>query len=53
MDDSSSCVEGKLESIDAARSKFILHWERGIELISKSDDGSDWIHLISNLSNSV
>ena len=48
-----SKVEGKLESIDDARSKFILHWERGIELISKSDDGSDWIHLISNLSNSA
>ena len=48
-----SRTEGKLESIDEARSKFILHWERGIELISKSDDGSDWIHLISNLSNSV
>ena len=48
-----SKVEGKLESIDDARSKFILHWERGIELISTSDDGSDWIHLISNLSNSV
>ena len=44
-----SKVEGKLESIDDARSKFILHWERGIELISTSDDGSDWIHLISNL----
>ena len=48
-----SQTEGKLESIDDVRSKFILHWERGIELISKSDDGSDWIHLISNLSNSV
>ena len=48
-----SKTEGKLESIDDVRSKFILHWERGIELISKSDDGSDWIHLISNLSNSV
>jgi len=48
-----SRTEGKLESIDEARSKFILHWERGIELISKSDDGSDWIHLISNLSNSA
>ena len=46
-----SKVEGKLESIDDARSKFILHWERGIELISVADDGSDWIHLISNLSN--
>ena len=48
-----SQTEGKLESIDDVRSKFILHWERGIELISTSDDGSDWIHLISNLSNSV
>ena len=48
-----SKVEGKLESIDDARSKFILHWERGIELIFTSDDGSDWIHLISNLSNSA
>ena len=48
-----SKVEGKLESTDNARSKFILHWERGIELISTSDDGSDWIHLISNLSNSA
>ena len=47
-----SKVEGKLESIDEVRSKFILHWERGIELISIGDDGSDWIHLISNLSNS-
>ena len=45
-----SQTEGKLESIDYARSKFILHWERGIELISTADDGSDWIHLISNLS---
>ena len=48
-----SKVEGKLESIDDVRSKFILHWERGIELISAVDDGSDWIHLISNLSNSA
>ena len=46
-----SNAEGKLESIDEARSKFILHWERGIELISNHDDESDWIHLISNLSN--
>jgi len=46
-----SNIEGKLESIDEARSKFILHWERGIELISSQDDESDWIHLISNLSN--
>ena len=44
-----SKVEGKLESIDDARSKFILHWERGIELISLADDGGDWIHLVSNL----
>ena len=44
-----SKVEGELESIDDARSKFILHWERGIELISTSDDGSDWIHLVSFL----
>ena len=44
-----SKVEGKLESVDDARSKFILHWERGIELVSALDDGSDWIHLISNL----
>ena len=48
-----SKVEGKLESIDDVRSKFILHWERGIELISAADDGGDWIHLISNLSNSA
>ena len=43
----------EMESIDDVRSKFILHWERGIELISAADDGSDWIHLISNLSNSA
>ena len=48
-----SRTEGRLQSIDEARSKFILHWERGIEMISKSDDGSDWIHLISKLSNSA
>jgi len=45
-----SNAEGKLESIDEVRSKFILHWERGIELISQHDDDSDWIHLISELS---
>lgn len=45
-----SNAEGKLESIDEARSKFILHWERGIELISNHDDDTDWIHLISKLS---
>ena len=44
-----SKVEGKLESIDEARSKFILHWERGIELISALDDESDWIYLIHRL----
>ena len=44
-----SNAEGKLKSIDDARSKFILHWERGIELISNHDDESDWIHLISKL----
>ena len=44
-----SNAEGKLESIDEARSKFILHWERGIELISQHDYDSDWIHLISKL----
>ena len=44
-----SQTEGKLESIDEARSKFILHWERGIELISNHDDESDWVHLISEL----
>ena len=48
-----SKVEGKLESIDDARSKFILHWERGIELISIADDGSDWIHLIYKFSNTA
>ena len=45
-----SNAEGKLESIDEARSKFILHWERGIELISNHDDDTDWIHLISKIS---
>ena len=45
-----SNAEGKLESIDEVRSKFILHWERGIELISNHDDENDWIHLISKLS---
>jgi DNA sulfur modification protein DndE len=44
-----SKVEGKLETVDSARTKFILHWERGIELISNSDNGSDWIHLINEL----
>jgi hypothetical protein len=44
-----SNAEGKLESIDEARTKFIRHWERGIELISNHDDENDWIYLISNL----
>lgn len=48
-----SNAEGKLESIDEARTKFILHWERGIELISNHDDENDWIYLISNLSDSI
>ena len=44
-----SKVEGKLESIDEARSKFILHWERGVELIAKQDSDEDWIHLIATI----
>ena len=44
-----SNVEGKMDSIEVARSKFILHWERGIEIIAKEDDGEDWIHLIAAL----
>lgn len=44
-----SNVEGKMDSIEVARSKFILHWERGIEIIAKEDDGEDWIHLIASL----
>ena len=44
-----SKTEGKIESIDDVRSKFILHWERGIELISKINNEDDWIHLISNI----
>ena len=44
-----SNAEGKLESIDEARSKFILHWERGIELISNHDDESDWVYLICKI----
>ena len=44
-----SNVEGKMESVEVARSKFILHWERGVEIISKEDNGEDWIHLISSL----
>jgi len=44
-----SKVEGKLESIDDVRSKFILHWERGIELIAEKDNQDDWIHLIASI----
>ena len=44
-----SNVEGKMDSIEVARSKFILHWERGIEIIAKEDDGEDWIHLIAQI----
>ncbi len=44
-----SNVEGKMDSIEVARSKFILHWERGVEIIAKEDDGEDWIHLIASL----
>ena len=44
-----SRVEGKMDSIDEARSKFILHWERGVQMISEQDDGSDWIHLINSI----
>ena len=44
-----SNVEGKMDSIEAARRKFILHWERGVELITKEDNGEDWINLIASL----
>ena len=44
-----SNVEGKMDSIEVARSKFILHWERGVEIIAKEDDGEDWIYLIHSL----
>ena len=44
-----SNVEGRMDSIDVARSKFILHWERGVELIAKQDHDEDWIHLIASL----
>ena len=36
-----SCVEGKLESIDAARSSLFFIG-KGIELISSMDNESDW-----------
>ncbi|MBS73020.1 MAG: hypothetical protein CMA91_02040 [Euryarchaeota archaeon] len=41
--------EGKMDSIEAARRKFILHWERGVEIITKEDNGEDWINLIASL----
>ena len=44
-----SKVEGEMDSIDDARNKFILHWERGIELISITNNDGDWIHLVSSL----
>ena len=44
-----SNVEGKMDSIEVARSKFILHWERGVEIIAEEDDGEDWINLIHSL----
>ena len=44
-----SNVEGKIESIDVARTKFIIHWERGVEMITKEDEGEDWIFLIHKL----
>ena len=44
-----SNVEGKIESIDVARTKFIMHWERGVEMITKEDEGEDWIFLIHKL----
>ena len=44
-----SNVEGELNSIEEMRSKFIIHWERGIEMITQADTGEDWIHLISAL----
>ena len=44
-----SNVEGKIDSIDVVRAKFILHWERGVEMITKQDEGEDWIFLIHKL----
>ena len=44
-----SNVEGELNSVEEMRSKFIIHWERGIEMITQADTGEDWIHLISAL----
>jgi len=44
-----SRVEGKMDSIDEERAKFILNWERGVQMISEQDDGSDWIHLINSI----
>ena len=44
-----SKAEGKINSIEDVRSKFILHWERGIELIAEKDNQDDWIHLIASI----
>ena len=44
-----SNVENKMESIDVARRKFILHWERGVQMIAEQDNDEDWIHLIASL----
>ena len=34
----------ELNSVEEMRSKFIIHWERGIEIITRADTGEDWIH---------
>ncbi len=44
-----SNVENKMESVDVARRKFILHWERGVQMIAEQDNDEDWIHLIASL----
>lgn len=44
-----SKAEGEINSIEDVRSKFILHWERGIELIAEKDNGEDWIHLVASI----
>ena len=36
-----SNVEGELNSVEEMRSKFIIHWERGIEMITQADTGED------------
>ena len=44
-----SKAEGRIDSIEDVRSKFVLHWERGIELVAMKDNGEDWIHLIATI----